>query len=389
MEEGIELMDILRVFWKRRFLIIIGVFICTIAAGITSFIIKPVYEISALVRPGKIVYQDQSGRFEEISIQSPEELANNISEETYNSLVARDLKIPLKELPKIEAEKIKDTFLVRIFTEDHDIERGKGVLNSVIKFLRKDIDEKVDAEMKMIDSRIEIKENEIKSLNISIEEKRNEIKEIELQIQSKEIQKTTLKGEIETTKNKIKICEERMKEILNEMKVVKERTDRLEEEMRKALREVTDDKSAIPMLLYSNEIQNNLRYHNILEERLGSEKVNFENLNLAVHSKEQEIEQLNTDIAQIRTKIEGVKNDIEKIKVEIEGKKIEINSLKEQKRRIEWTTVVKPPTPSVHPVFPKKKLNVALSFILSFMIFSFLAFFLEYIEKHRKHLSNV
>lgn len=335
MEEGIELMDILRVFWKRRFLIIIGVLICTIGAGITSFIIKPVYEISALVRPGKIVYQDKSGRYEEISIQSPEELANNISEKTYNFLVTRDLKIPLKELPKIEAEKIKNTFLVRIFTEDHDIERGKEVLNSVIKFLRKDIDEKVDAEMKIIDCQIEIQENEIKSLNISIEEKKNEIKELELQIQSKEIQKTTLKGEIEATKNKIKICEDRMKEILNEMKVVKERTDRLEEEMKKALREVTDDKSAISMLLYSNEIQNNFRYHNDLEERLNSEKVNFEHLNLAVRSKEQEIEQLKTDIAQIRTKIEGVKNDIEKIKVEIEGNKIEINSLKEWKRRID------------------------------------------------------
>ncbi len=382
-EEEIELMDIINVLWKRKWLIIAGTLISMVVAGVVSFLIKPVYEISAVIQPGKMLVQDQYGRYEEVSIERPKQIASRISEKTYDSLVANELKIPLKELPEIEGEEIKDTFLVRVFTKNHDIERGKSILNSLIKQLRKDVDGKVEAEIRMIESQIETYENKIKSLEISIQDKNNEIKELELQIQSKEVEKKKLNHDIEATKNKIKISEERMKTLLDEMKVVKERMDKLEEEQKKALKEGGDEKSAIPMLLYSNEIQNNLRYYNSLEERLSSEKVNFENLSFALNAKEQEIRQLDIDIAQIKRKIEGVKNDIEKIKTEIEVNRNSIDSLKEKKRRIDYTTVIKPPTPSLYPVFPKKKLNVALAGILSGMIFSFLAFFLEYIEKHK------
>ncbi len=382
-EEEIELMDILMVLWKRRWLLIFGTLICVLIVGVISFAIKPLYEISALIQPGKMLIQDETGRYSEVTIENPKQISKRILEKTYDLTIANELKIPLKELPKIEAEDVKDTFLVRVWVKDHDTERGKAILSSLIKPLSKDIDEKVEAELKMIDTQIANQENRIRSMEISIKDKENEIRSLLLSIQSKEIDKKRITQDIQTTKNKVKISEERMKTLLDEMKVVKERMEKLEEEQRKALKEGADDRSAVSMLLYSNEIQNNLRYYNALEERLSTEKVNFENLNFSIYSKEQEIKQVDTDIAQINTKIAGLKNDIEKIKTEIENVKNQIYLLKEKKKRVDYTKVVKFPTPSLHPVYPKKKLNVAIAFILGSMIFSFLAFFLEYVEKNR------
>jgi uncharacterized protein involved in exopolysaccharide biosynthesis len=355
-DEEIELMDIINVLWKRKLLVIIGTLICMFIVGVISFLLKPVYEISTLIQPGKMLIEDASGRYEEVSIEKPSQVAKRISEKTYDNIIAFELKIPLKELPEIEAEEVKDTYLVRAWVKNHDIQRGKEVLNSLIKNLRKDIDEKVDAELKMIDAQIANLENKIKSLEISI--------------QTKEIEKDRLNKDILSTKNKIKISEDRIKTLLDEMKVVKERMDRLEEEQRKALKEGTDDRSAISMLLYSNEIQNNLRYYNTLEDRLSSEKVNLENLKFSVNSKEQDIKQLNREIDTIKTEIETIKN--------------QIYLLKEKKKRIDYTKVVKPPAPSLYPVFPKKKLNVLIAGILGGTLFSFLAFFLEYLEKRKE-----
>ncbi len=382
-EEEIELMDIFMVLWKRRWLIILGTLICVLVVGVISFAIKPLYEISALIQPGKMLIQDEEGRYSEVTIENPIQVSKRILEKTYDLTIANELKIPLEEIPKIEAEDVKDTFLVRAWVKDHDIERGKAVLHSLIKLLSKDMDEKVEAELKMIDTEIATQENRIRNMEISIKDKENDIRSLLLSIQSKDIEKKRIAQNIQATKNKVKISEERMRTLLDEMKVVKERMDKLEEEQRKALKEGADDRSAVSMLLYSNEIQNNRIYYNALEERLSSERVNFENLNFDIYSKEQAIKQVDTEIDQINTKIAGLKNDIEKIKTEMENIKNQIYLLKGKKKRIDFTKVVKFPAPSLHPVYPKKKLNVAIAFILGSMIFSFLAFFLEYVEKNR------
>ena len=50
----------------------------------------------------------------------------------------------------------------------------------------------------------------------------------------------------------------------------------------------------------------------------------------------------------------------------------------------ENTSVIAADSPPQHPVKPKTKLNVLLGGTLGLMGFTFLAFFLEYIEKARK-----
>ena len=109
------------------------------------------------------------------------------------------------------------------------------------------------------------------------------------------------------------------------------------------------------MLLYSNEIQQSLEYHNTLNELLSEKKIEEENINLGIENKEEGIKQLEN----------------------------EIENLNERKGRIDYTQLIKEPTSSLYPVSPKKKLNVMIAGILGLMIFTMLAFFLEYIEKQK------
>lgn len=60
-----------------------------------------------------------------------------------------------------------------------------------------------------------------------------------------------------------------------------------------------------------------------------------------------------------------------------------IINLKARKGRIEYTEIIKSPTSSVSPVFPRTKLNIIIAAFLGFVIFTFIAFFLEYLEKKK------
>jgi len=59
----------------------------------------------------------------------------------------------------------------------------------------------------------------------------------------------------------------------------------------------------------------------------------------------------------------------------------EINLLNEKKGQMNYSQFIKEPTSSLHPVGPKKKLNILIASILGLFIFTAFAFFLEYLEK--------
>ena len=151
------------------------------------------------------------------------------------------------------------------------------------------------------------------------------------------------------------------------MKGVKERTDEIEKQQKSTLAEGKEGIEALGLLLYSNEIQQNLRYYDILDEKLSAEKTIKENLRLLVKEKELEIKQLNNQSEKLKTEIDTILRD---------------NALlNEKKMRIDYAKLIKKPSSSLKPVFPNLKLFVAIAAILGLFIFIFLAFFIEYIKK--------
>jgi capsular polysaccharide biosynthesis protein len=439
--EEVSLMDYLNVMWKRKWLIIIPTILTAVVAGIVSFFMPPQWEIDSIILPAKFLTQTQAGQFEEVVVSDPKQIAGQINQRSYDNLIAAELNLDVRKFPKIKAENLRDTKLVRISLRDNDITRAKDILNSLFNHLKRDLDKKIDVEIKGVDTKIEGKrseikqkeivisdlENEILQKRLQIKDRENEIKTTEneikklqnniaikeIEIQSKEVEKEKTKKEIESLENKMKISEDRAGNILNEMKAVKQRIDEIVEQQKKALAEKRQSTDAVSLLLYSNEIQQNVRYYNTLDEQLSNEKITRENLDFSIRGKEAELRLLDNQINQIKAEIETVRadiknletkkevikteiekingqiktvnNEIQKTKTDIGTIEKEIGLLEDQKGRIDYTLLIKEPTPSLYPVSPRKRVNVAIAGILGLFMFTMLAFFIEYISKQEQN----
>ena len=368
--DEIELIDILNVIWKRKWLIVLPTLLCVIAAGVISFMIPQKWEVDAIIQPSRLFVQNQQGEFQEVVVTNPNQIAGQINEDSYDRLIAAELNVDLTKFPQLKAQTLRNTNLVRVSIREEDVQMGKSVLLSLFKHLKIELDKKVDVEMKGIDTKITENENLIKLKELNIKDALNEIK-------LEEIEKNKIRQEILSAENKLKISEEREKNILEEMKSVKQRIDEIEAQQKEALAQKKEESEAISLLLYSNEVQNNFRYFNILDEKLSNEKIIRENLDLSIKERKESIKISDTQI-------EKLKIGIDKIKNEMDNTKNDISLLRERKGQIDYAQLIKEPTPSLYPVSPRKKLNVAIAGILGLMIFTILAFFIEYIVKHKE-----
>jgi LPS O-antigen subunit length determinant protein (WzzB/FepE family) len=327
-EKEPELIDYLRIIWKRKYVIGIGTaaFICI--AALVSFLAKPVYEIDALIQPGNFLAENQAGNFDRVVVEPPEQIADKVRHKSYNALIAAQLGKKERILPDIKAENIKNTLLARFWVRTSDIRLGKEVLDKLIDLVRADIDKKVKIEIKNLES--SIKTNEI-------------LKQRSLE-------------EIDILNKKLKIGAQREKDIQKEMESVKGKIAELEKEQLRVLgKENRSEIEALAMLLYSNEVQQSLQYYELLDEKLNKEKLEDENITSAIKEETSKIDQYDNTI----------------------------KNLEERKGRIDPTKVIKNPTPGDKPVFPRMGLNVLVALIAGLMIFAFVAFLSEYIEKSK------
>jgi len=372
--EEINLMEYLEVLWKRKWLIIIPTILISIAVGIWSFLQTPVWEVDALVQPSKFFVQAENGQFSEVLVVDPKQIAGQINQQAYNGLLAAELNLNINTLPAIIAENLKDTKLVRIWVRDSDVDRGAKILVALFRHLKSELDKKIDVEIKGLDTQIASNENAIKQNEFTIKDKFNEIKLLD-------IQKTKTRQEISTAENRIKISEERAKNVSEEMRSVKERIDALEEQLKKTLGEQRQTGESIGLLLYMSYVQNNLQYYNTLDEKLSGEKNLQESLQLEIKGKTE-------NLKEIDTQIEKCKNDVDKISNTMENIKKQIELLTERKLRIDFAQLIKEPTPSLGPVAPQKRKNVMIAGFFGLVIFTLLAFFLDYIRKQKAAIGN-
>lgn len=269
---------------------------------------------------------DQTGNFEQVVVEDPQQIADKVLFDSYNAMIAADMNLGIREIPTIQAENIKETLLTRIWIKNYDVKLSKRILNSLVNFIKDEIDEKIEIE----------------------------INDIESTIRAEEIENERRIKEIEILKKKLKIIGQRKNDIIEEMKSVKNKIEEIEKEQIKVLqKENRSEIESLGMLLYSNEIQQSLRYYDILNEKLSIERIREEDVNSNMQIENETINKIDNTIA----------------------------NLKERKGTIDYTEIVKKPTSFVNPISPRKKLNILIAFIFGFFMFTLLAFFLEYAVK--------
>ncbi len=304
-------MEYIIVAWKWRWQIIIPTVILAVLAAVVSFLLPKIWQVDIVIIPGKFMSQTQAGEFKVVLVAEPKQIASQITEGSYDSLIAAELNIPEREFPAIKAEDLRDTDLVRAFVRVKDPQKGRLILASLFNHLKSEFDKKIDIE--------------ISTLNTEVEKN---------------------KGSISSDQNKLQIAEQRIAALQAEMKSTKTRIEELGKQQQKILSEKKEGAESLALLLYSNEVQTNLRYFNSLEEMVSSERLKIENL-----------------------------------KPSIANAQKGILLLEAKKGRIDYTQLIKDPTTSFNPVSPNKKQNVLIAGFLGFCFSVGIVLFRENLNK--------
>lgn len=326
-QDRVELMDYLDVLWRRKWLIILPTLFLTVGAAVMSLLLPQKWEVDGLIQPSKLFIRNEGGALSEVVFVDPVQVASQINRETYNRPIAAEHNLDPRTFPKLKAESLAGTNLIHVFLRDGDVGRAKAILSSLFSRLKAELDGKAEIELKGLDS----------------------------QIAWNNIEKARLEAEIKIAKNKVRLAEARIKQIERDMDGNRSRIETLEKEQMSTLKSGNKDQAqSLALLLYSNEIQQSLQYLNTLQDLLDVKKIEEEDLNTEIEDKGKKILQIDNTI-QVLTDKKGL---------------------------IDYTRLVKEPTASVNPVFPSKRLIVAVAFVAGLLVFAFLALFLEYVRMH-------
>jgi capsular polysaccharide biosynthesis protein len=301
--DEIELIHLLRIFWKRRNLIVFGTLVAVIAAAGITFLLPKIYEVSAILEPGTRPISNEKGQIiDEKNVVSPESLKVSILGGAYDQTIRENLNIPADKFPKFKVTTPQQTNLVKITIESSHPDEALVALRELVEVVATGIQEKLEVEKGQVG-------NEIKLALIEEEGLAKRIELIETQI-----------GE---TRGKIGAL--------------------LNDRQKSMARNPSD---AMSVLLYSNEIQNQQIYLNDLQERL------------------------------------------REFQTTAEGSGIRLENLQLKMASIKSTRLAKSPAISPKHIRPKKSLIIAMALVLSAMLMTMAAFFLEYLERHRIVLAN-
>ena len=172
-EDTIELIDLLRVVWKWKWVIIISTLACAIAAGIISFSMPKIYKVSMLIEPG-IIDIDPSGR--PIFLDSISNIKSKIDSRAYNSKIYKRLNANPKKLNlKFKTIQPRNSNTLTISLEANDTNKSIQALSVLFHELVGEYQHYIDSRKSNLDQKIAMNERQ---LNVGTGEKKHLEKEI-------------------------------------------------------------------------------------------------------------------------------------------------------------------------------------------------------------------
>ncbi|MBC2742002.1 MAG: hypothetical protein HGJ93_02870 [Desulfosarcina sp.] len=214
-DDEIDLVDLFLIIWKRKMMIIAVTLLLTVAAAGISFIMPKVYEVVAILEPGK----DAEGKL----VENPQSIRENILGGAYNEIVAEKLKISLDEIPKFKASVPKETDLVKISIESDEPQQAVAILQKLLT----NISDRIQVQLEI---KRELVENEIK---IAI------------------VEEKLFPEQIQFVEDLIQKAKQKIMELENSRK-----------------RTLPSNEDSMAMLLFLNEIQNQQVFLNTLQGKL-------------------------------------------------------------------------------------------------------------------------
>ena len=372
-EDEIALIDLLRVIWKWKWLIIAGTLICAVAAAVYAYQLPKIYQVDMIIEPGIISISDTGGV---VYLDSPENISRKINQKAYNQRIIKALSID-PEVSQLNVTADRNgkgkSHIIQVTSEweKENVTLGLTVLNRLIELLTDDYRALVHQRQLNYDSNILNYKSKIQDIEV-------QRKDLEKQIQAKLGYVQARKQEIRLKQERLANVEKQIDRLLVELKQVKENSEKIAEK-RQSLIIKGNQQDEMSLMLYGTTLQQNILYFNELNTQIY-------NLTREQNVIESQISVFERDINEILGEIDRLKLKKEEgMQAQIDNANAEITRLEAEKQIITNINVIKTPEVSAEPIKPKKKQIVALTGVAALFIFVFLAFFIEYIRNATKN----
>jgi LPS O-antigen subunit length determinant protein (WzzB/FepE family) len=395
-EDEIELIDLLRVIWKWKYLIIGGTIVCALAAAIISFAMPKTYSIDMIIEPGILNIISDGGEAKRIYIDSPQNIKALIDVGSFENQIIKLLGKVSKnnDFPKTIKFKTsipKESNALKVSYETYNIEQGLLILTYLNKLLSEKYSQLITYYKKDLYSKIMQKETTLSKISAKILKVKNDISTAQSKTDTVVKQKTnkiaTIKSGVEAKKNQIRNSQKRIKDVQLEIVRITKNTDFLIEERNRLLASEKRETNILSSVIYINTIQQNIAYSNNLKNEINNGNNQIIRDQADIERLENEVSDLDVQkenlIKQTKYQISTLKSQINDLESQRKYTSEEIKILEFQKDNVQNIQILKPPASYPDPIKPKKKLIVILATFIGIFMMLFLSFFLEYISKNK------
>ena len=369
-DDEIELIDYLRVLWKWKWLIVMGTFLCALAAFIYGFTHPAVkmYKISTFMEINSKV------------TGSPDKIKSSIESSIFDVQIMKDLSsssaAPNMEPFAFEVSIPNHLNMLYIVYKTPYPDAGKAALDSLVKQIEESYKERVEQTRSEIDDIVKTKERDIKDIKdrIMLTVKKNKK---DIMVKKNRIKSSTAK--IEALKETIGRMENTMVYMKKALLQAESNAEKLAPKIEDVLVELKNVTDYENIDIQASAIQQLVNYPVTLKSQIDSLAWEKEKILVNILSEKNWIKELEAEIELLKAKsnMSAEKREIAKLKSEIE-------SLKRDRDQV--TAIIMRQNPTISPLSIKSttKRNALLGGVAGFFFFIFLAFFIEYIKNASK-----
>ena len=327
-EDEIELIDILRVIWKWKYIILIGTTVSGLIAAIISFNMPKIYRIDMILQPG-IVNIDDNGN--KVYIDSIENIKTIIQTDDLKNEVIKYLqkneKKNLSKSLKFKVSLPKQAEIIKISYESPNVEFGINVMKTVYQALW----EKYNGLVKYYQDNYDM-----------------EIQNVQAELDIQQAEEVFHEQRFKRIQLRIKELENLVIDVDNNNKLLARKRNEIVQKK--------ENGENLSIVLYDNIIHQNQSIANQYRNEINEYLYRIEEME--IKSKERKYQK-----QELLTKIRMLENN---------------------KRSVQNIKILQSPTATAYPIKPNTKLNILLTLVAGLFFMLFLSFFMELLSKHRK-----
>ncbi len=403
-EIEIDLRHLLKVFKKWNRLIILGTLLCAFSAGLLSFfVIPPVYEAETLLMVTQATDKLQSvqqvegldevvGSISQMPVWTMNTYLGQIKSEVVMQRVIDKLELdrtlynPAVLSRQIDASIVKDSNLLDIKVSNGDPTLASKIANTLseeyLQLMTEKNKQQMTRSMTFLEEQQSIADKELQNAEAKLKEFQSQPRGVEI-----------LESEFENTSKDLVEFTSRLK--MNQVEI---------RQLMAGITSLEAELAGVPQMLSTGKWDQtsgsnvatqevNPLYVSLSEQlaekrsALAEKQGESEGLQMMVDSMNLDMDSLQADLAVKKVEQEKLQREVERLKQTAETlaqKATEAQIAKSIDMGDTSIMVISQASVPDHPVKPQKKLNIAIALVLGLMIFTLLAFVLDYLDNTLK-----